>query len=253
MEAELKKLSFVKDFTTASSYPGEGYNSLSSSNYIEYPDGRIDKYTVHHTFVAGKQYFGLMGMKFLAGQTFIMDDDLESPEVVVNKKFVQIMGLTNIEDAVGKQIQFWGSKRTITGVLDDYHHFGFKNDVTPMIIRQGYVFDNQLVKLDENITSISGFENAVTQIQEVWKSIFPESTFNYTFLNKKFQAQYREETKFGAAFQIFTALAILIASMGLFGLTSYTCIQRKKEIGIRKVNGATIAQILKLLNQDFIK
>jgi len=253
LETELKKLPFVEDFTTASSYPGEGYNSLSSSNYTEYHDGRIDKSTVHHTFVAGKDYFELMGMKFLAGRNFIGDDNLESTEVVVNKKFVQIMGLSNMEDAIGKRIKFWGAEREISGVVEDYNHFGLKNAITPMVIRQGYVWDNQLVRLNSNTTSIAGFENAIAEIQEVWKSIFPESTFNYTFLNEKFQAQYTEETKFGTAFQIFTVMAILIASMGLFGLTAYTVVQRKKEIGIRKVNGATITQILSLLNRDFVK
>lgn len=253
LEAELKKLSVVENFTMASSYPGEGYSSLSSGNYIEYHDGRIDKNTVHHTFVAGKDYFELMDMKFLAGHTFLSSDDGDSNEVVVNKKFAQTMGITNIEDAIGKQIKFWGADRVISGVVDDYHHFGLKNAITPMVIRQGYVWDNQLVKLGANATSIAGFQNSIAQIQEVWKSVFPESTFNYTFLDKKFQAQYTEEAKFGTAFQIFTIMAILISSMGLFGLTAYTVVQRKKEIGIRKVNGATIGQILSLLNKDFVK
>lgn len=253
LEAEMKKLPFVENFTMASSYPGEGYSSLSSAKYCEYPDGRIDKSTMHHTFVAGKDYFELMGMKFLAGHTFLSADDGDSNEVVVNKKFVQTMGLANMEDALGKRIRFWGGEKLISGVINDYHHFGLKNAITPMVIRQGYVFDKQLVKLDASATSISGFQNSMEQIQKVWKSVFPESTFDYTFLDKKFQAQYTEETKFGAAFGIFTALAIFIASLGLFGLTSYTIIQRKKEIGIRKVNGATIAQILSLLNKDFVR
>ncbi len=82
---------------------------------------------------------------------------------------------------------------------------------------------------------------------------FPQSTFNFTFLDQKFEAQYKEDKAFGSAFKFFTFLAVFIASMGLFGLTSYTIIQRKKEIGIRKVNGATIGQILTLLNKDFVK
>ena len=96
-------------------------------------------------------------------------------------------------------------------------------------------------------------KGAISQIDKKWKDILPESIFNYTFLDQNFEAQYKEDKAFGSAFQIFTILAILIASMGLFGLTSYTCIQRKKEIGIRKVNGATITQILSLLNKDFVK
>jgi putative ABC transport system permease protein len=96
-------------------------------------------------------------------------------------------------------------------------------------------------------------KGAISQIENIWKEIFPQSTFNYRFLDQNFEAQYNEDKAFGSAFQIFTILAIMIASMGLFGLTSYTCIQRKKEIGIRKVNGATIGQILSLLNKDFVK
>lgn len=253
LEAELKKLAIVENFTMASSYPGEGYNSLSSSNYIEYPDGRIDKNTVHHTFVAGKDYFELMGMDFLVGHTFLSPDDGDSDEVVVNKKFVQTMGLSNMEDALGKQIHFWGSKRIISGVVDDYHHFGLKYAITPMVIRQGYVFDKQLIKLSASASTVFGFQNSIGQIRKIWKSIFPESTFNYTFLDNQFQSQYNEETKFGAAFGIFTTLAIIIAFLGLFGLTYYTITQRKKEIGIRKVNGATITSILSLLNKDFLK
>ena len=74
-----------------------------------------------------------------------------------------------------------------------------------------------------------------------------------TFLDQKYEALFKDEQKFAKAFQLFTVLAILIASLGLFGLTSYTCLQRTKEIGIRKVNGATITQILSLLNKDFVK
>ena len=96
-------------------------------------------------------------------------------------------------------------------------------------------------------------QEALNEIENLWKGLFPQSTFNYTFLDEKFAAQYKEDKAFGSAFQIFTILAILIASMGLFGLTSYTIIQRKKEIGIRKVNGATIGQVLTLLNKDFVK
>lgn len=250
---ELEKLSMVESFTTSSTYPGDGYYNLQSSKYIEYPNGTVDKNTVQHSYVAGKGYFELMDMEFLAGRTFLGSDEKDSKEVVINRKVVENMGFNVMEDALGKQIKFFGTHRTIVGVIDNYHHFGLKTAITPVIIRQGYVFDNQLVKLSSKAVSTSELEGSITQIESIWKSVFPESTFNYTFLDKKFQAQYTEEAKFGSAFQIFTILAILIASMGLFGLTSYTVLQRRKEIGIRKVNGASIAQILKLLNKDFVK
>lgn len=122
-----------------------------------------------------------------------------------------------------------------------------------MIIRYQKDVNNLLVKLDPAAASVAGFESSIAKIKSEWNQIFPKSTFNYTFLDQKFEAQYKEDKAFGAAFQIFTVLAIAIAAMGLFGLTSYTVVQRKKEIGIRKVNGATIAQVLTLLNKDFVK
>ena len=94
---------------------------------------------------------------------------------------------------------------------------------------------------------------ALNQIENKWREVFPQSTFDYTFLDEKFEAQYEQDKAFGNAFQIFTVLSILIASLGLFGLTAYTVVLRKKEIGIRKVNGATITQVLTLLNKDFVK
>lgn len=110
-----------------------------------------------------------------------------------------------------------------------------------------------LLKLDEKASSVAGFDEVILTIEKQWKKIFPKSTFQYTFLDEKFEAQYKEDRKFSKVFNMFTVLAIFIASLGLFGLTSYTCIQRKKEIGIRKVNGASVFKILKLLNADFIK
>jgi putative ABC transport system permease protein len=96
-------------------------------------------------------------------------------------------------------------------------------------------------------------EKNLDVLRSKWKKVFPNSTLKYTFLDKKFEAQYREDTQFGQAFQLFTGLAIFIAALGLFGLTSYTILQRKKEIGIRKVSGASVLQILALLNKDFLK
>lgn len=122
-----------------------------------------------------------------------------------------------------------------------------------MIIRYQDNMSNLLIKLDKSSTSIAGLESALDQVENKWHEVFPQSTFDYTFLDEKFEAQYEQDKAFGKAFQIFTILSILIASLGLFGLTAYTVVLRKKEIGIRKVNGATITQVLTLLNKDFAK
>lgn len=250
---ELKKLPFIDVVSTAQTYPGDGYENLSSTVGITYPDGTTDDKNLYYTYPVHSDYFELLDIEFVAGEKFRPTATGLSNKVVINEKFIRDMGISNVEDAIDKTVKFWGQDWVISGVIKNYHHFGLKNTIKPMVIRQGDAYNNLLVKLNKKAASASGFSTAIAQIDAEWNKIFPQSTFNYTFLDKKFQAQYNEDAKFNAVFQIFTILAILIASMGLFGLTSYTCIQRKKEIGIRKVNGATIRQVLSLLNKNFVK
>lgn len=253
LESELKKFPFVKNAVMSQTYPGGEYDNLSSSVGITYPNGTRDDQRIWYNYIVGPEYFDVMNMGFVAGGPFIKTAEGYSHRIVMNEKFVRHMGITNMEDAIDKKVKFFGQDWVIAGVVKDYHHFGLKTGIEPMLLRYEPVINNLLVKFDRNTVSTTGMTGAITQIENKWKDIMPEITFNYTFLDQKFEAQYNEDKAFGSAFQIFTILAILIASLGLFGLTSYTCIQRKKEIGIRKVNGATIVQILALLNKDFVK
>lgn len=163
------------------------------------------------------------------------------------------MGFSNLEEVIGKTVKFWGEEWSVQGVIENYHHFGLKNQITPMVVLHRNTNYNVLVKLNEQALAGNALTGALADIRKTWGDVFPQSTFNYTFLDEKFEAQYKEDRAFGSAFQFFTILAIIIASLGLFGLTSYTCIQRQKEIGVRKVNGATVLQVVTLLNKDFIK
>ncbi len=255
LSEEMKKLPVVKYATTAQTYPGDGYENLSSFMGITYPDGTEEGNKVYYNYKVEADYFDIMDIEFLAGTTFQSNSRGKGTkrDMVINEKFTKEIGISNPLEAINKTVKFWGIDWTIIGVVKDYHHFGLKTPVQPMMMRQQPTRDNVLVKLDPNIIATSGYQSAITQLEKVWSEVFPESTFSYTFIDKKFQAQYDEDAKFSSAFRIFTALAIFIAALGLFGLTSYTCIQRKKEIGIRKVNGASIFKILKLLNIDFIK
>lgn len=253
LESELKKLPFVKNAVLSQTYPGGEYDNLSSSVGITYPNGSRDDTRIWYNYAVGPEYFDVMNMEFVAGGPFIKTAEGYSNKIVLNEKFVKHMGIANMEDAIDKRVKFFGEDWVISGVVKDYHHFGLKTSIEPMLLRYAPSMSNLLVKFDQSVASTKGINNAISQIENKWKEIMPQITFNYTFLDQNFEAQYNEDKAFGSAFQIFTILAILIASMGLFGLTSYTCIQRKKEIGIRKVNGATIAQILTLLNKDFVK
>lgn len=253
LEGELKKLPFVKKVAIAQTYPGDSFDNLSSTRGITLPDGREEGDKLFYTYHVQPDYFDLMDIKFLVGGTFIPSSSLNDNQVVVNETFLKNMGFASPDDVLNKTVKFWGGEWRISGVIADYFHFGLKSPMLPILIRYQSDVNNILVKLNPSAASQAGFESSIKQIKSEWTKIFPKSTFNYTFLDQKFEAQYKDDKAFGTAFQIFTVLAIFIASLGLFGLTSYTVVQRKKEIGIRKVNGASIPQVLALLNKDFVK
>lgn len=250
---ELRKSPYVDEVTAAGTYPGDAYANMNSNVGLTFPDGRIDDKHIWYNYGAYPKYFDLMGMEFAAGKAFSQTAQKWSRNVVINERMAHFMGVSDFEGIIGKTINFWEEDWTVSGVIKDYNHFGLKARVEPLIIRHGRNSSNVLVKLDKKATTMAGVNKALYDLESMWHKVFPLSTYNYTFLDQKFEAFFNEDQKFAKAFQIFTILAILIASLGLFGLTSYTCIQRKKEIGVRKVNGATITQILQLLNQDFIK
>ncbi len=254
LEQELQNLSFVKKTAIAQTYPGDSFDNLSSTRGIGLPGGKMEDENIFYSYHVQPEYFDLVDIPFLAGNTFLPSSDFEGNQVIVNETFLKTMGISSPEEILNKNIRFWGNNVwQVVGVIKDYHHFGLKKPLLPIVIRYKKDVSNLLVKLDASATSTSGFKSAITQIETKWKRLFPQSTFNYTFLDQKFEAQYKEDKAFGSAFQVFTLLAIIIAGLGLFGLTSYTVVQRRKEIGIRKVNGASTAQVLALLNKDFVK
>ena len=253
LKSELRNLSYVYSTELAQTYPGDEYHNLGSNVGITFPNGRRDDNRIWYNYAAGPEYFQVMGMEFAAGGTFLENSEGQANSIVLNEQLAKHMGIVNMQEAVGKTVKFFGEDWVITGILKNYHHFGLKTAIEPIIVRYANTRRNLLIKLDKRALSPKGLNAAISQIEGKWKEVFPESTFNFTFLDQNYEAQYKEDKAFGTAFQIFTILAILIAAMGLFGLTSYTILQRKKEIGIRKVNGATIAQVLTLLNKDFVK
>lgn len=254
LKEQLEGFPFIEKTAIAQTYPGDSFDNLSSTRGVFLPDGKNDRANVFYTYHAQPDYFDLMDIEFLAGGAFVRNSGFEGNQIVVNETFLKTMGISSPEELLNKTVSFWGNNEwKVVGIIKDYYHFGLKSPILPMIIRYQDNMSNLLIKLDKSATSIAGLESALDQVENKWREVFPQSTFDYTFLDEKFEAQYEQDKAFGKAFQIFTILSILIASLGLFGLTAYTVVLRKKEIGIRKVNGATITQVLTLLNKDFAK
>ncbi len=235
----------VKGVTISTSIPGEavGWNAggikLVGTNESTQKQYRV--IGMDHDYL--EQY----GIKLIAGRYFSKDFGTDDSAVVFNKKGFEQLGLNRPEDAVGKRIDFWGRRYTIVGVTENFHQQSLREAIEPLIFRlipdvRGYLS----IK-----TPASKASQAVSLVRSSWDKFFPGNTFEYFFLDDHFDQQYKADQRFGQVFGLFSLLAILVACLGLFGLASFTTIQRTKEIGIRKVLGASVLRILKLLYKEF--
>src|SRR5690606_37562277 len=160
----------------------------------------------------------------------------------------RLMGFANVEEAINDQIFFWGDTFNIVGVMKDYHQESLKKSYDAMIFRYNEA-PNGFYSVKVQTSQI---KDLMATLEADWKDIFPGNPFEYFFLDEHYDQQYKADQQFGAIFSIFSGLAIFIATLGLFGLSSLTAIQRTKEIGIRKVLGASMPGLLQLISKDFM-
>ena len=204
-------------------------------------------------FATDLDYFDVMGVQGLYGDFFQnKKEDLPNVSLVVNEKFVELMGW---EDPIGKKVTIRPDNNSrdyyVSGVFKNYHSLSLHSDIVPQFIfarrtlRGG--FENILVRID-----MQNIRTSFDAIEEAWYSVMPNSPIKLEFLNEDIQAAYEEEQKAGELSLILSILAIFLAVLGLTGLASYLSELRIKEMGIRKVLGASFSQILLLLNKEFI-
>ena len=192
-------------------------------------------------------YLDLFGIKVLAGSKLADVDTMAG--FVVNEKLVQIAGYTQNEDIVGKEIDFWGKKLPVIGVVKDFNTRSLSKPIEPVILTNdmgGY--GNLSIQL-----SPKDMQATIKQIQTLWEAAYPEYIFKYEFLDEQVSNLYRGERKMSQLVTVFSFVAIFIGCLGLFGLISFMSNQKTKEVGIRKVLGASVESIVILFSKEFIK
>ena len=245
LKEALNQQTSVTGVTISTSIPGEPVNWNAGGIKIVGTDESTQKQ--YRVIGVDYDYMKLYGIKLIAGRIFSKDFGSDDSAVIFNQKGFEQLGLNRPEDAIGKRIDFWGRRYTIIGVAENFHQQSLRESFEPLILRlipdvRGYLS----VK-----TRASKASQSITQVRASWNKFFPGNTFEYFFLDDHFNQQYKADQKFEQVFGLFTSLAILVACLGLFGLASFTTVQRTKEIGIRKVLGASVPGILKLLYQEF--
>lgn len=242
---ETSRQTFVKNITVSTSVPGEavGWNA-GGIKLVEQDDSKQKQYRV---IGVDYDYLKTFGLKLLAGRAFSKEFGADDSSVIFNEKAIELLGFHKPEEALNKRIDFWGGRYTIIGVAKNFHQQSLRQDYEPLILRCiPAVTGSVSIKIKD-----ADAGSAVTAVKAEWNKFFPGNTFEYFFLDDHFNEQYKADQRFGSVFSLFTCLAVLVACLGLFGLASFTTLQRTKEIGIRKVLGASINSILQLLYKEF--
>ncbi len=234
----------VLSASSAQSTPG-GQNISFNLFSVESKNGFVEKGV--DCYSVDEDYFKTLGMQIKAGRNFSgPGDTLRS--IVVNENMVKYFGWSN---PLGKRVRFPGDTSKfyleVVGVVKDFNQKSLYNPIAPLILFYRPNSNNIQVKLDgKNMAaSIAGLEKA-------WRTYFPELPFQYTFLDQDFDSQYAADQKRGKIFTTFSVLTIIITCLGLLGLIAFTTQQRQKEISIRKIMGAGVAQIIPLITTNFI-
>jgi putative ABC transport system permease protein len=242
----LRNLQEVKAVGKADSSPGQGIGKVLAQ--VEDAEGKMVDRGVD-IYSADYEYLNALGMTVVAGRNFSKDNPGDTAfAVLVNESMVSRMGW---KDPLGKKFLFGGGpngppERLVVGVIKDYNQNSLYDAIEPLMIllqrQQNFVF----VRLAPGDLSAS-----VKAVENEWKEVYPNSPFEYVFLDEDLDSQYKADEKRSQIFTAFSGLTILIACLGLLGLAAYTTEQRTKEIGVRKVIGASINSLVMLVSKEF--
>jgi putative ABC transport system permease protein len=195
-------------------------------------------------------YFNVYGIKLLAGRNFSRSASANTVrQIIINETAVKRIGWKNNEDAIGKPFKMEDTKGVVVGVVKDFHFNSLEQAVEPLVI---FPSDNHFSRITLKV-DIKKADKVIALMENTWKKFFPSALFDYDFVSQQIKEQYKSEERFSKIFLYFSLLSLLIACLGLYGLISYTVFQRTKEIGIRKVLGATSGRIAVILSSSFVK
>jgi putative ABC transport system permease protein len=237
----------VKAVTMSSSVPGGG--NMGAYSKIQNAKGEMQIANLDLYFV-DFEYLTQYNVKMAAGRSFsraFMTDTTQA--MVLNEAAVKLFGYHSPADAIGRDFDQWGRKGKIIGVMKDFHFKSLQEEIKPLSMR----IEPTGCSLVSIKVAGANLPSTISSIENKWNALIPARPFSYFFLDDFFDKQYRAEQRFGKLFLNFAVLAIIISCLGLLGLASYSTMQRTREIGIRKVLGATVPNIVNLLSKDFLK
>ena len=242
---ELTSSPNIGGITRSNTTIGNGLGNATAM--IEDPNGK-DLSTTIYPFRVDHDYIDVYKMELLAGRNFRIDNPADSTQAfIVNESLMKSYGYSNPSDIIGKAFKYEGIDGEIIGVVKDFNFHSLQHKVEPLCI---HLLDGEFSRISIRITGDT--RKAFDEVQTMWKKHFPTSVLQYAFYEDSLASSYRAESRFSGIFLVFSIVSLAIACLGLFSLVSYTVERRTKEIGIRKVLGASASNILLMLSAEFL-
>lgn len=247
---ELKQIPGIVSAATSSRLPGDRLGRGFGFRLSDQPS------SAHYTMSflgADYDFFDTYGVSVISGRRFLPTDhkaDFNKINVaIVNQNALKLLDIENEQEAIGKEIVDQDRRWRIIGVVNDFHQESLKKPMEPIVFVPTYsTYGPTSVRFRKVDT-----QPLIGEVEKVYKKFFPDNAFSYVFLEDTYKSQYNDEKRFSKVIMIFTGLGIIISCLGLIGLSSYTAVQRTREIGIRKALGASLASIVALLSSGFMK
>ncbi|MFK7756019.1 MAG: ABC transporter permease, partial [Flavobacteriales bacterium] len=247
LKSSIEDLPGVVSTSLTSSVPGSDHSTAYTdieNSLGEMQGAAIDLYFIDYEFT------NLFNLEIVAGRAFSKEFGTDSTEaMLINETAAAFLGYKTPEEALGARFDQWGRQGQVIGVLKDFHIRSLEREIPALSMR---IEEDNYSLLAVNVSS-ENLSETISSIESEWGSVIPEKPFDYYFLDTYFNRQYESQTRFGNLFLAFAILAIFISCLGLLGLAAYSTIQRRREIGIRKVIGSSVLGIVRLLSIDFIK
>lgn len=244
LQNSIGSLNSVKKLAATNEIPGTEVYWRSDDFHLEGKEKNGLMYTMLNV---GEGYFDVFGIEYLAGRSF--NPALENgSEAIINRKALDALGLDNPEEALGQILTFGNSGVPIVAVVENYRQQGVNVEVEPLVLN----FSNEDLKYYVVDFEKGNAEKVLAEIEDVFEKQYASSPFEYYFLDEHFDRQYKSEQQFVKLFGLASLVAVLIAVMGILGVTNQLVIQRTKEISIRKILGASPNQILNLISGEYV-
>jgi putative ABC transport system permease protein len=248
---KLKEIPQVAQLSLGSAPPSSGG---TRSTTVTYKDGKKELQNEVFLKYADENYMPLYKLRLLAGRPLQAHDT--SGAFVINQTYAKALGFVSAKSAIGKMVMMNGKNTPIVGVVQDFHQKSLREIIKPVIIlasKQPWYNGTVQIGLKPQAGSNQAWNKAIKQMEKAWKEVYPEFDFEYHFLDDDVAQFYKAEQDTAKLLNWATGLSILISCLGLLGLAIHSTNQRTKEIGVRKVLGATVSQIVTLLSVDFVR